>query len=85
MDVAKIIDGLISSVPEAITLWHRIMPMIAPSADVSQADIDAVDALVPEAHAAVEFAHGAISSLISAHAVPVAAIPSGEPAPAPAA
>lgn len=78
MNIFAILEGLISSVPEAIALYHKVVPLISPRADVTDAQIAEVAVLAPEAHAAVDIAHQAIAQLINAHgATPV-------PAPAPA-
>jgi hypothetical protein len=67
MNIFAILEGLISSVPEAIALYHKVVPLIAPGADVTPEQMAAVAALAPEAHAAVDAAHQAIGALISAH------------------
>jgi hypothetical protein len=73
-DLIALIEGLISSVPEAISLWHRVAPLISPNADIHPDQIAEVNALVPEAHAAVEIAHAAIAALIGAHTPIVEAV-----------
>jgi hypothetical protein len=73
MDIIAIIEGLISSVPEAVSLWNKVVPLVAPAAGVSDAQVAAVAALAPEAHAAVAVAGQAINALIAAHSATPAA------------
>lgn len=63
----EILEGIISSVPQAIELYNKLVPLIAPKADIHPDAIAEVNALVPKAHAAVETAHTALETLISAH------------------
>lgn len=67
MNIFAILEGLISSVPEAIALYHKVVPLLSPNADISEAQMAEVTALAPEVHAAVDMAHAAISDLIDAH------------------
>lgn len=67
MDIFAILEGLISSVPEAIALYHKVVPLLSARADISQTQIDEVTALAPVVHATVETAHEAIAALIGAH------------------
>jgi hypothetical protein len=68
VDILAILEGIISSVPEAIQLYHKVAPLISQRADISDADIASVNALVPEAHTAVALAHSAIATLTQVHA-----------------
>jgi hypothetical protein len=68
MNIFAILEGLISSVPEAIALYHKVVPLLSPNADISDAQIAEVTALAPEVHAAVDIAHAAIAQLIDSHA-----------------
>lgn len=70
MDIIGILEGLISSVPEAIQLFHRIAPLISQRADISDAQIAEVNAAVPVVHEVVSDAHKAIQLLIDAHKLP---------------
>lgn len=67
MSIIAVLEGLISSVPEAVQLYHRIAPLIGPRADISQEEIDHITAIAPDVHAVVTSAHRAIVSLIDAH------------------
>lgn len=67
MNIFEILEGLISSVPEAITLYHKIVPLISPNADVSDAQIAEINEIAPQVHAAVQVAHDAIAALIDTH------------------
>jgi hypothetical protein len=67
-NIFAILEGLISSVPEAVTLYHKIVPLLSPNADIHPDQIAAINALVPDATAAVTLAHEAIATLISTHA-----------------
>lgn len=68
MTIFEILEGIISSVPEAVALYHKVVPLISQRADISPDQIAEVTALVPAAHAAVETAHQAIATLIDTHA-----------------
>jgi hypothetical protein len=81
VDIFAILEGLISSVPEALALYQKVATLIAPAAGVTDAQIAEVAALAPAAHAAVDVAHQAIGQLISAHGVtPPANLTSAAPA-----
>lgn len=68
MNILGILEGIISSVPEAIQLYHKVAPMITTRADITDGEIAAVNELVPTAHAIVQSAHEAIDKIIDAHA-----------------
>lgn len=68
MNILAILEGIISSVPEAIQLYHKIAPLISQRADITEDEVSAVNALVPEAHTAVALAHSAIATLTQVHA-----------------
>lgn len=68
LDILRILAGLISSVPEAVELWHKIAPLISPNADIHPDQQAAINALVEPAHQAVEIAHNALNTLIGTHA-----------------
>lgn len=68
MNVLSILEGIISSVPEAVQLYHKIAPLISTRADIPQEHIDEIEALVPVAHDTVQTAHTALSTLLDAHA-----------------
>lgn len=70
MDIIGILEGLISSVPEAIQLFHKIAPLISQRADISDEQIASVNAAVPIAHEVVSGAHKALQLLIDAHKLP---------------
>lgn len=67
-NIVAALEGIISSVPEALALYHKLVPLISERADIHPDQIAEVTALVPAAHAAVETAHEAISTLINTHA-----------------
>lgn len=67
MDIFAILEGLISSVPEAISLYHKVVPLISVNADISDAQIAEVNALAPAVHDAVQVAHDAIATLVNVH------------------
>lgn len=72
LDLFAALEGLISSVPEAIAAYHKIIPFFSPRADISDSEIAEVNSLIPTAHAAVDMAHQAIAALVSAHSSGVA-------------
>lgn len=74
--LVQLIEGLISSVPEAIGLWNKIAPLVEPKAEVDEAVVSEINQLAPLAHAAVASSAAAIGSLISVHSAPAAASPS---------
>lgn len=69
MNIFAILEGLISSVPEALALYQKVAALIAPAAGVTDTQVAEVAALAPAAHAAVDVAHQAIAQLITAHGV----------------
>lgn len=66
-NIFALLEGIISSVPEAIALYHKLVPMISQNADIHPDQIAEVNALVPTALATVQTAHEAIGALIGAH------------------
>lgn len=67
MDIIALLEGIISSVPEAIGLFHKIAPLIDVRADVTPEQVAVVSAIAPEVHALVEDAHKALTLLFDAH------------------
>lgn len=67
-DLLAALEGIISSVPKAVELYHELAPLLSPRADIPQEKIDVINELVPVAHAAVDATQGAISQIIEAHA-----------------
>jgi len=65
LPLALIIEGLISSAPEAIALWQKIAPMVATKPGTSEEHLDEVTTLAPAAHAAVETLHQAVDVLVA--------------------
>jgi hypothetical protein len=70
LNYLAILEGIISSVPEAIALFEKLAPLIAPRANITPAEAAAVTNLVPIAHAAVATAHDAIAALVATHTGP---------------
>lgn len=67
MNIIALIEGIISSVPEAIKLWQLIAPHITSNADIPQDVIDKVNAMAPIAHEVVDDAHRGIQLLLDTH------------------
>jgi hypothetical protein len=67
MNIVAILEGIISSVPEAIALWKRIEPLVGLTPGADDTVIAAITADVPIVHEAVTLAHTAIADLIAAH------------------
>lgn len=80
MNYLAIIEGLISSVPEAIRLWQCLAPHIALKAEIPAEIVAEINSLIAPAHAAVGVAHQAINALVAVHVPGL-----GDPAPAAAA
>ncbi len=69
LSLVAIIEGLISSAPEAVELWNKISGLVAPTADVPADQVAAINALVPVAHAAVDTLHAALDQVVASHGV----------------
>jgi hypothetical protein len=67
MDIIAILEGIISSVPEAIELYHKIAPMINVRADIHPDQIAEVKHLATSVSSIVSTAHDAIATLIDTH------------------
>jgi hypothetical protein len=76
-DIVKLLEGLLSSVPEAVQLFNKIAPQIAPNAAIEPAVLDEIEMLAPVAIAAVQTSQAAIATLVNAH--PNLATPPAEP------
>lgn len=70
--ILDILEGLISSVPEALALYHKVAGLIAPKADVTDEQIAEVAALAPVVHAAVATTNQAVQALVATHTQPPA-------------
>ena len=70
MDIFAILEGLISSAPEAIALYQRIVPLLSKNAAASDDEVTAVNDLAPVAIAAVQTLHAAIAQVVTSHTVP---------------
>lgn len=65
--IISILEGLISSVPEAINLFNKLAPLIMAHPDIPIHVANEIEALVGSAHDAVAKAHTAIGDIISTH------------------
>lgn len=66
-DIFKLLEGIISSAPEAVELWNKISGLIEPKSNVPQNQVDVINELAPIAHAAVDTLHQAIGTIINSH------------------
>lgn len=62
MDLIALITALISSVPKAVELWELIAPHVDAKLDIPAEKQAVVDALVPEATAAVSMWHAILAA-----------------------
>jgi hypothetical protein len=67
--VVQIITQIISSVPEAIDLWKKIMPLIGVKDDIHPETVAEIKELAAATIPVVEHAHKAIAMLVDSHAV----------------
>jgi hypothetical protein len=66
-DIIAALQGIISSVPEAIALFEQLKTVIAPADNVPETTLNELAAAVPLAHAAVTEVHDALAVIVAAH------------------
>lgn len=67
MTVVEIIEGIISSVPEAIAMWNKIAPFIMAKSTIPADIVQDIQRDAPVVHSLVDDAQSAIRTLVDTH------------------
>lgn len=65
MNVFAILEGIISTVPEAVALYHKLVPLVSVRADIPDTTREEITKLADVAHSIVAERRQAIGTIIN--------------------